>query len=145
MPIPQFRDDGWLPTGHHPAGWEEIETTFGGDLLSGRSVLIAKLIAFRDGLRSCGCIGRMVLDGSFISSKQNPNDFDVLLLLQPDIQELKDADSRLSQLLDTEMSENQEGYSVFYAPINSSVIAFLLPMWDISKEGVVKGVVEVEI
>ena len=85
------------------------------------------------------------MDGSFISSKQNPNDFDVLLLLQPDIQELKDADSRLSQLLDTEMSENQEGYSVFYAPINSSVIAFLLPMWDISKEGVVKGVVEVEI
>ena len=145
MPIPQFRDDGWLPAGHHPASWEEIVTIFGGELLSRRSVLIAKLIAFRDGLRSCGCIGSMVLDGSFISSKQNPGDFDVLLVLQPNIQELKDSDSRLSRLLDAEMSENHEGYSVFYAPKNSPVVAFLLPMWDISKEGVVKGVVEVEI
>ena len=43
------------------------------------------------------------------------------------------------------MSENQEGYSIFYVPENSPVIEMLLPMWDKSKEGVVKGVVEVEL
>lgn len=58
---------------------------------------------------------------------------------------MKDADPYLSRLLDAEMSENQDGYSVFYAPENSSAIDFLLPMWDRSKEGVAKGVVEVEI
>jgi len=24
MPLPAFRDDGWLPEGHHLAIWEEI-------------------------------------------------------------------------------------------------------------------------
>ena len=46
---------------------------------------------------------------------------------------------------DAEISEEQEGYSVFYVPENSLVIDILLPMWDISKTGVPKGVVEVEI
>lgn len=145
MPIPAFREDGWLPVGHHPATWEEIVAHFGGDEQSKRAMLTRKLLTFRDGLRACGCVGRMVLDGSFISAKPVPGDFDMLLVLQSNIQEMKEANPRLSRLLDTEMSENEDGYSVFYLPENSSVIDMLLPMWDKSKEGVAKGVVEVEL
>ena len=145
MPLPDFRDDGWLPDGHHTVTWEEIVEHFGGDPQSKRATLTRKLLALRNNLQSCGCVGRMVLDGSFISAKPVPGDFDLLLVLQPNIQEMKDSDPRLSRLLDTEMSENQEGYSIFYVPENSPVIDILLPMWDKSKEGVVKGVVEVEL
>lgn len=145
MPIPPFREDGWLPIGHHSVTWEEIVTHFGGDPTSKRAMLTRKLLTFRDGLRSCGCVGRIILDGSFISAKPIPGDFDMLLVLQPNIQQMKDSDPQLARLLDTEMSENQDGYSVFYAPENSSAIDFLVPMWDRSKEGTEKGVVEVEI
>ena len=145
MPIPAFREDGWLPVGHHPVSWEEIDAHFGGDPHSKRAMLMQKLRTFRDGLRACGCSGRIILDGSFVSAKLVPGDFDMLLVLQPDIQQRKDSNPRLSRLLDAEMSENQDGYSVFYAPENSSAIDFLLPMWDNSKEGIAKGVVEVEL
>ena len=30
MPVPEFRPDGWLPEGHHPATWDEITVRFGG-------------------------------------------------------------------------------------------------------------------
>lgn len=145
MPIPEFREDGWLPVGHHPATWEEVVERFGGDAQSKRAALTRKLLDFRDNLRSCGCVGRVALNGSFISAKPVPGDFDVLLVLQPDIQKMKDADLRLSRLLDAEMSENQDGYSVFYLAENSPVIDMLLPIWDRSKDGTAKGVVEVEL
>jgi hypothetical protein len=145
LPIPAFREDGWLPVGHYPVTWDEVITHFGGGPKSKRAMLTRKLLTFRDRLRSCGCVGRMVLDGSFISARTIPGDFDMLLVLQPNIQQMKDSDPYLSRLLDAEMSENRDGYSVFYAPENSSAIGFLLPMWDKSKEGVAKGVVEVEI
>ena len=30
MAIPAFRDDGWLPDGHHSATWEEVIAVFSG-------------------------------------------------------------------------------------------------------------------
>ena len=30
MALPDFRDDGWLPAGHHPTTWEELVVVFGG-------------------------------------------------------------------------------------------------------------------
>ena len=37
MPLPEFRPDGWLPEGHHPANWEEIVLRFGQGEGSGRA------------------------------------------------------------------------------------------------------------
>ena len=68
-----------------------------------------------------------------------------MLILQPEIQAMKENDSRLSRLLDAEMSENQDGVSIFYAPENSLVISQLLPLWDFAKDGTPKGIVEVKI
>lgn len=50
MPLPAFREDGWLPPGHHAATWDEITAAFGGTPGSRRSALTANLIALRDAL-----------------------------------------------------------------------------------------------
>lgn len=145
MAIPSFREDGWLPVGHHPATWEEVVERFAGDAGSGRAALTEKLLKFRDELRACGVIGYLLLNGSFISAKREPKDFDVLLVGPPEIQALKDADPRLGELLDAEHAEKVKGFSLFYLPEDSSAFATVITFWDQTKEEVAKGSVKVSI
>src|SRR5689334_20960000 len=72
--------EGLKPDGHWAATWEEIEARFDGQAGGRRALLTSKLLALRDGLRSAGVTGRMSLDGSYVSAKSEPGDFDVLVV-----------------------------------------------------------------
>jgi hypothetical protein len=39
MALPDFRDDGWLPEGHHTVTWDEVVEMFGGSPGSRRSMI----------------------------------------------------------------------------------------------------------
>ncbi len=72
--IPPLRPDGLLPAGIHLADdWAEIEKRFGGT--SGRDGLLKKLKVGLEHLRDVGC-SWVLLDGSFVSGKPDPNDVD---------------------------------------------------------------------
>lgn len=145
MALPPFREDGWLPVGHHPATWEEIANRFGGEPSSRRAFLTGKLLELCDSLRSYGVTGFLLLNGSYISAKQEPGDFDILLVGPEDIQTMKDGEPGLGLLLDAEIAEKVGGYSLFYIPSNSPALETLSQLWDLSKEGVSKGVIRVEL
>ena len=71
--IPQFDADGLLSPGIYWATWDEITATFGNTpwrrrLLDGLEMAI-------DSLRRAGC-RTVYIDGSFVTSKEVPNDFD---------------------------------------------------------------------
>ena len=72
--IPEFTADGLLPQGVHPATLEEISERFGGN--ERRQQLLAKLIEALRLLRAAGC-RRVYIDGSFVTTKELPNDIDV--------------------------------------------------------------------
>ncbi len=144
MPIPAFREDGWLPEGHHSAHWSEVLVRFGGLPGTRRASLTAKLVELRAHIRGAGIRGRMLLDGSYIFIREYPGDFDVLLIAHNDIQSLKDSDTALAALLDAESSETR-GYSLFFARSDSPTIALLCTLWDTPKQGLPKGIVEVEL
>lgn len=142
MPIPPFREDGWLPIGHHPAEWEEVSARFGGGPGSRRLLLTARLFHLRDALRLAGVRGTILLDGSYISDRLEPGDFDILLIGPADIQIRKDSEMDISSLLDARAAEEQ-GYSLFFIPADSPAQEVLSTLWDFSKEGIAKGVVEI--
>lgn len=72
--IPPFdADTGNLPPGEHPATWEEIEERFG--FTPWRRTLLEGLRAALESLRAAGC-AKVYLDGSFITAKEVPADFD---------------------------------------------------------------------
>lgn len=144
MPIPTFRDDGWLPPGHHQATWDDVISALSGEVGSRRYVLTQRLLRLRDGLRANGVGGLLLLNGSYVSSKPEPGDFDVLLIGPTDIQARKDGEPTLAALLDAQDAEGY-GYSLFYIPSNSAALAMLRALWDFSKAGVPKGVLEVEL
>jgi hypothetical protein len=72
--IPPFDPaTGTLPPGIHRASWEEVAGRFGATAWR-RRLLAGLLLALRQ-LGQAGC-RRVYLDGSFVTDKQEPGDFD---------------------------------------------------------------------
>lgn len=73
--IPPFNEDGLLPPGiHTAASWQEFAHRFGHT--PHRQNLLSGMKAALLGLRDAGC--RVVyVDGSFVTAKERPNDFDI--------------------------------------------------------------------
>lgn len=75
MAIPDFHADGNLPPGVHSCSWDEVEKRFATD--PHRQRLLAGFRAMLEKLASAGC-GTAYLDGSFVTAKDVPLDFDGL-------------------------------------------------------------------
>lgn len=71
--IPDFNADGNLPPGRHCGGWKEFEKRFGTSIR--RRQLLAGMKRMLLSLKDAGC-GRVFMDGSFVTSKVNPEDYD---------------------------------------------------------------------
>jgi hypothetical protein len=74
MSIPPFdSENGLLPPGEHQAQWDEIEARFGWNLR--RRQLLDGLAEGLELLAGAGCT-RVWLNGSFVTAKDEPGDFD---------------------------------------------------------------------
>jgi hypothetical protein len=73
MAIPGFNDLGYLPPGVYESSWSEFMERFA--INAKRQRLITGLAAALRKLGLAGC-RRVIIGGSFVTSKQNPNDFD---------------------------------------------------------------------
>lgn len=71
--IPPFNEIGLLPPGIHQASWSEFAERYGGT--TWRDRLLIGLKAAVDNLRRAGC-RTVYVDGSFVTAKEFPNDFD---------------------------------------------------------------------
>lgn len=71
--IPPFDDSGNLPPGVHEATWDEFADRFG--ITPQRRALLAGLYSALQVLQSAGCRA-VYIDGSFVTNKLVPNDFD---------------------------------------------------------------------
>ena len=71
--IPEFNRDGTLPAGIHWSGWEEIESRFG--FSERRRQLLSGLKSALKALQRAGC-RRVYVNGSFVTVKREPGDYD---------------------------------------------------------------------
>ena len=71
--IPVFDVDGNLPPGIHFGAWDELVARFGHT--AHRQRLLAGLRAALQSLKYAGC-RRVYVDGSFVTAKEQPGDFD---------------------------------------------------------------------
>lgn len=72
-PIPKFHPNGNLPPGVHTAEWDELVSRF--ETNDQRRKLISGLLKVCQELKFAGC-SKIYLDGSFITVKDSPSDFD---------------------------------------------------------------------
>jgi len=81
MMIPALNERGYLPPGIHPATLNEIDVRFGRESEVRRAQMESLTwlveLARRSGVR------RIVVNGSFVTDKLEPNDVDCVLLIGP--------------------------------------------------------------
>lgn len=80
--IPDYNNDGYLPPGIHPASLEEIAEHFGKESEL-RQAQMESLRWLVDLARRAGA-QRIVVNGSFVTDKLEPNDVDCVLLIGAD-------------------------------------------------------------
>jgi hypothetical protein len=84
MPIPPLDEHGLLPPGVHHCTLEEIRARFGSFQESDRRPqLFARLTAFLSEAQAARLVASVVVDGSFVTAKPEPNDIDLIVVVAP--------------------------------------------------------------
>lgn len=82
MPIPQLDARGFLPAGVHRCSLEEVRERFGSFQGTDRRVrLFEQLESYVAEARCTGVVRAVVVDGSFVTSKRDPSDIDLVVVL----------------------------------------------------------------
>lgn len=140
---PEFDDNGDLPVGVHPAMLDEVIEHFGSPTLRRRLVgqrleRIYKLVI------STGAVARFVVYGSFITSKPDPHDVDVFMLMEDSFDSHQVA-GEAALVFDHLAAQNMYGASVFWirrmAAIGGEQTA--IEYWQIKRDKSFRGIVEV--
>lgn len=83
--IPEL-DDGVLPEGTHPCTIEEVEQVFGVFARSDRRQRLTQTLRrYIEDVRKAKIAVAVVVDGSYITTKSEPSDIDLVLALRPDL------------------------------------------------------------
>lgn len=84
--LPQFDSQGDLPPGIHAASLDEIENRFGLFAASDRRVRLFALLKLVVSMaRDASIVEHLLIAGSFVTSKPQPNDVDVILLISSNV------------------------------------------------------------
>ena len=82
MPIPDLDENGFLPPGVYDCTLEEVQQRFGRARVNfQRSELFAKLKEYVKEAQSTKLVKAIILDGSFVTNKETPNDIDMIVIL----------------------------------------------------------------
>src|SRR4051794_3951055 len=82
MPIPRLDEHGFLPPGVHDCTLEEIKERFAVFQESDRRpTLFRKLENLVAEIRVTNMARWLVIDGSFVTAKADPNDIDLILVI----------------------------------------------------------------
>ena len=82
--IPELQD-GVLPEGLHLCTLEEVKAAFGQFRRSDqRPRLTERLARYIQDARNSGVVSAIVIDGSYVTAKDEPGDIDLILALRPD-------------------------------------------------------------
>jgi|HubBroStandDraft_2_1064218.scaffolds.fasta_scaffold100377_2 hypothetical protein len=122
--IPDFKEDGNLPTEGHPhaATWQEVKNRFcQGDH---RSELAKRLLNLLRRAKDCR-FRRVIMMGSFVTAQEKPKDFDLIWLTDPQL-ELSGLSERCKELVDAARSRERFGCDLLSCPENSEMLALLV-------------------
>jgi hypothetical protein len=83
--IPAFDDNGLLPVGVHVCTLQEVEDRFGRFRSTGqRAELMSRLRTYLNDAAGAGLVEAVVIDGSFVTATDTPNDIDLVVVLPAD-------------------------------------------------------------
>lgn len=145
MPLPEFNAAGDLPPGVYQATLSEVIERFGS--LAGQRAFCAQRLLYIHALaQRTGHLQSLVLFGSFITSKPDPNDVDIVLVMD-DAFRLEECPVEARGLFDHALAQARYGASIFWirpALLLGESLEDFISYWQIKRDGSKRGIVEVK-
>jgi hypothetical protein len=144
MPSPQLNCAGELPEGVHQATIDEVIAQFGRGT-SQRQAVTARLWRIYRLARATGKLERLILFGSYITAKPDPNDVDIILVRRFDVHT---CDEESQMLFDHPRATETFGASVFWirpALLVLETLEEFITHWQITRDQTCHGIVEVRV
>jgi predicted nucleotidyltransferase len=143
MPIALFNSAGDLPVGIHQATLEEVLERFGTENPQRRRLAqrLRRIFTFAT---ETGQLARFIVFGSFITSKTEPNDIDVFLIMEDDF-EMEQLTSEAKLIFDHMGAESYEGASIFWIRRMAALGGeeAMMAHWQIKRDRGKRGVIEI--
>ena len=144
MALPNLNDAGELPEGVHQATIDEVIAQFGSGTLQ-REIVTERLQRIYQLAKGTANLQRLIIFGSYITAKPEPNDIDVVLIFDDDL-DVAACSAEVKRLLDHQQATIEFGSSIFW--IRPSLL-FLQTLdqfiegWQTKRDGTRRGIVEV--
>lgn len=144
MALPNLNDAGELPIGIHQATIDEVIAQFGSGTLQ-REVVTARLQRIYQIAKDTGNLQQLIIFGSYITAKPEPNDVDVVIIFNDDF-DFTVCSEEVKRLLNHQQAENEFGASIFW--IRPSLLLFetlgeFIESWQVKRDGTRRGIIEV--
>ena len=144
MPLPHLNSAGELPEGVHQATMEEVLAQFGSGTPQ-RHAVTARLLRIYELARTTGKLERLILFGSYITAKPDPNDIDIVLVMRNDFA-VHACEEEARTLFDHPRAAEAFGASVFWvrpALLLLETLEEFIAHWQIKRDQTRRGIVEV--
>jgi predicted nucleotidyltransferase len=145
MPLPDFNEFGDLPEGTHPASLAEVIARFGPGTVQ-RMAVTERLQRIHQLASATGCLDRLIIFGSYVSDVSEPNDIDVILVMQNDFRS-EDCPAESAVLFDHARASDELGASIFWARpdmLLGEPLEQFVAFWQIKRDGRRRGIVEIK-
>jgi len=141
--LPVFNEDGDLPPGIHRATLAEVVERLGQGSFR-RRVVADRLIRIYQLAAMTGKLARFVIFGSFVTTKAEPNDVDIILLME-DTFDLALVTGEAALVFQHMEAEVCFGASVFWTRRSLAIGGeqAMIEYWQVRREGGLRGIVEI--
>jgi len=142
--LPELNERGDLPEGVHAATLTEVLARFGGGS-SERQAASARLARIYRLAIATGKLRYFLIFGSYVTSKQAPNDVDVILVMFDDFV-VAECSAETQALFDHQAAALEFGASIFWTrpgAIFGEPVEEFLASWQIKRDKSKQGVIEV--
>lgn len=143
MALPAFNQEGDLPPGVHRTTLAEVLERFGKGSLQRRAVA-ERLNRLYQLALSTGQLARFVVFGSFVTAKEEPNDVDIVLLME-DTFDLASVTGEAAFVFQHLEADAHFGASVFWTRRSGALGGeqAMIEYWQTRREGGQRGIVEI--
>jgi hypothetical protein len=141
--LPAFNEDGDLPPGVHSATLSEVLERFGQGSVQ-RCAVADRLNRLYQLAASTGQLARFVVFGSFVTAKAEPNDIDIILLME-DTFDLAAVTGEAALVFQHLEAHARFGASVFWTRRSGAMGGerAMIEYWQVRRQGGQRGIVEI--
>src|SRR5262249_33708061 len=144
IPLPDFNEGGDLPVGVYAVTLDEIRARFGAGTTQ-RQEVTARLNHIVEMAARTGFLDRLIVFGSYITAKPEPNDVDVVIVMRDDFRAELVAEE-VQALFNHQRAEAELGASIFWvrpAMLFLDTLDGFIEKWQIKRDGTRRGIVEI--